>query len=394
MQYGPYSPSRLDVAVCGYAFHRLYVEPKTSLRKIESLPQARGSAMHLILADLTKEILQSPNPTFTDKKIRDLVASAITQHPAAAQEAGEILRMARGYLLNPPADLLPDAEVEQDFAVKLVGGEFRPCDYDDPEAYARGRADIKMISDDTSYGVIYDHKTQPNIEHADTFQMGFYAWLFFINEPYVDEVRTILHFARYGKYSKPYVWKRGEIRDIEDEIITRIQASEERTYWGPTPNDKCQYCPLIAECPAQEPYLERDAEGRPRPKKGSLKILGDTNKAVELFGVMTVFENLVTEIKRELRAHVEFSQAPIAIPGRRFGFVVKEKQIDWDFANKHQREEIYKIFEKYKVDPKHFMGFSQSFTGKIWQAELPALSRELNNVLRREDSTECRASKV
>lgn len=143
-----------------------------------------------------------------------------------------------------------------------------------------------------------------------------------------------------------------------------------------------------------EQYLERDNEGRLKPKKTSIKILGDTNKAVEIAGALNVLENLMSEMKKELRSHVEFSKSPIAIPGVRYGFVVKENVIDWDYANRHQREEMYRIFEKYKVDPRHFMGFSQTFSSKIWQAEKPRLAEELNAVLKRETKTEFRARKV
>lgn len=394
LKFGPYSPSRLDATNCGYAFERLYIDPNRPRRKVESLPQARGSAVHVILGRLTEELIKSDKPHFTEDSIRRLVAEAILQHPAAAEETKEILHMAKLYLTNPPEGLTADAEVEQDFAVRVENGQFVGCDYNDPLAFARGRADIKMISDDLTHAVIYDHKTQPNIEEADTFQLGFYAWLMFKNFPFLEEVKTVLHFARYGKYSKPYVWRREELAEVEDEIITRILMNEGRTEWSATPNKHCQYCPFMGECPALSQYLERDAEGRLRPRKTSIKIMGDTNKAVQIAGAITVLENLASEMKKELRSHVEISNAPIAIPGVRFGFVLKENVIDWDYVNKHQRKEVYDIFAKYKVDPRHFMGFSQTFSGKIWQAELPGLAKELNAIFKRDTKSEFRASKV
>lgn len=393
MKYGPYSPSRLDRAVCGYAFEREYINRDPSLRKIESLPQARGSAVHEVLGHLTEDLCRKKT-VFRDEEIRDLVTKAIVAHPAAVEETKEILRMARAYLLNPPDPLTDDAEVECSLAVKLDGGRFVECDYDDPQAYARGRIDIKMISDDLTHAIVYDHKTQPNMEEADTFQLGFYAWLLFKTHPFLQEIKTILHFARYGKYSQPYVWRREELVEIEDEILTRIGVNESRTDWSATPNKHCQYCPFMAECPALEPFLEKDSEGRVKPKKSAVKILGNTDKAVSVLGALTVIENLANEMKKELRAHVEASQSPVAIPGVWYGFEVKSDLIDWDYANKQQRREIYEIFERHKVDVRHFMGFSQTFTKKIWQAENPKLSADLNAVLKREHKTEFRARKV
>lgn len=393
LKFGPYSPSRLDTFTCGYAGYRQYIDPNRPKRKVESVPQARGSAVHEVLGRITMELAKG-NKVFTDAIIREWVSEAVVMHPAAAEETKEILHMARAYLLNPPDPLAPDAEVEQALAVRLEGGEFVECDYDDPSAYARGRIDIKMISEDLTHAVVYDHKTQPNMEEADTFQLGFYAWLIFKTHPFLQEIKTVLHFARYGKYSQPYIWKREELAEIEDEIITRVMINESRTDWSATPNKHCQYCPFMSECPAMEEYLERDNEGRLRPKKTSLKIMGDTNKAVEIAGALTVLENLMSEMKKELRAHVDVSNSPVAVPGVRWGYVVKENVIDWDYANRHQRDELYRIFEKHKVDPRHFMGFSQTFSSKIWQAEKPRLAEELNAVLRREHKSEFRSRKV
>ena len=103
--------------------------------------------------------------------------------------------MCHRYINRPPAILTTDAETELRFAVKFelddagnvvtyedpritrhykIPGKFDvegnqvweerpvirpkivPCDYNDPDALARGRADIMMISDDTTYAMVYD----------------------------------------------------------------------------------------------------------------------------------------------------------------------------------------------------------------------------------------------
>lgn len=397
MKLRPVSPSRLDTFLCRYAGYRQYVDPNRPQRKIESLPQARGSAVHEVLAKITEEICRNPSPVFTDDDIRTMVVEAIVAHPAAAEETREILDMARKYIMNPPEGLTKDALVEVALAVKLDGG-FVECGYDDPDAYARGRADIMMISEDLTHALIYDHKTQPNIEDADTFQLGFYAWLIFQNYPFLEEIHTVLHFAKYGKYSKPYVWRREDLEVIEDTILSRVQQIEADAPWTATPNKYCQYCPFMAECPAMEQYFERDASGGLKPKKSSIKILGDKDKAVEILGAITVFENLASEMKKELRAYVEATGTSVAIPGIRCGFVPKDNVVDWERANKHQRGDIYAVFEKHGVDPKHFMGFSQTFTGNLWESRKStaprALAKDLDAVLVRESKTEFRSRKV
>src|SRR5688572_25405175 len=108
--------------------------------------------------------------------------------------------MVNKYLKRPPAKLVKDATTEMRLAVKYEDGAFVECDYDDPEAFARGRADIMFISDDMSTAVVYDHKTQYNKEEADTFQMGFYAWVIAKQNPFLKEIHTVMHFVRFGDY--------------------------------------------------------------------------------------------------------------------------------------------------------------------------------------------------
>ena len=393
MGFGPYSPSKLDVAICPTRFFRHYLDPDRPKEKLESVPQARGSAVHLVLARITEELLKK-RTTFTDQDIRTWVAEAIGQHPAAAEETGDILRMAKKYLMNPPDFLPSDAQVEQALAVKHSDKGFIECGYDDPEAFARGRIDIWMVSDDLTEATIVDHKTQPNIEPADTFQMGFYAWMMSKIHPYLLKINTVLHFAQYGSYSKPHTWSREALAEIEDEILTRVMVNNSRTEWPAVANKFCDYCAFALECPIYERVVERDANGRLRPKATSIKILGDTNKAIQLAEEIKVLEQAASLRQKELRSHVEASGSPIAIPGIIFGFSAKPDVIDWDHANKHQRPVLYGIFEKHKVDPRHFMGFSQTFSSKIWQAEKPELAKELNAVLRRDTKSEFRARKV
>ena len=266
-------------------------------------------------------------------------------------------------------------------------GEFVQCDYDDPKAFARGRADILMISDDTTHALIYDHKTQPNVEEADTFQMGIYAWVISKIYPFLDEVHTVLHFARYGKYSEPYIWTKEDLARIEDELVTRIAIVEGRTEWTATPHGKCQYCPFMSECPALAEYISINPEnGEMTINSKDFKILGDTNKAVRMAGLLNVIEEITKEVKKELRNHVKLSESPIAIPGKIFEFRVDTK-IHWDKVNKALREDTYKVFKKHNIDPRDFMGFSQTFSTGVWRTGNEDLVKELSELFPRKNES-------
>jgi len=398
LKYGPYSPSRLDTAVCGYAFKKQYIEHDPQAKK-ENLPQARGSAVHEIYETITKKIIDCPSYVFSGDEVRQWVVDAINRHPAAYMETEAILEMAKLYIRKPPATLVSDAEVELKLAVKWViteaGTKFETCDYDDPQAFVRGKADILMISDDTTYAMVYDHKTQPNIEDADTFQLGVYSWLIWKRYPFLQEVRTVLHFARYGIYSQPYVWTQEQMLQIEEELITRVTIVENRTSWDAVPHSKCQYCNLMMECPAVREFFNVSEDGRIQVKAENLAILGNTGKAVKVAGMINIFEEMLKKAKSSLREYVKESGMAIAIPGKVYDFY-SDTSIDWDKVNKSAeiKEKAYAIFQKYGIDPKDFMGFSQTFSKPVWMLENEALVKELAETFPRKSSTEFSGKKA
>lgn len=397
LKYGPYSPSRLETATCGYAFRLQYIDiDKTKPKKLGSLPQERGSAVHEVLEQITKKMCENPHYSFTENEVRTWVVEAITKYPTAYIETQQVLDMARLYIARPPRMLTLNAETELRLAVKFCSTRqnFIECDYDDPDAFGRGRADIFMISDDTTIAYVIDHKTQANVEEADTFQMGFYAWVIWKIYPFLQEIRTILHFAKFGKYSQEYTWTIENLQRIEDELVTRVAIVEARTNWGPVPHKNCIYCEHIVECPALREYIEID-ENLPlgfRAKLDNLKILGDTNKAVKIAGAVYVAEQFLDEAKDQLKEHVK-NTSPVAIPGRVFMFKPSEK-VDWDKANKHQRDALYEVFQKHNVDPRSYMSFNQTASAAVWLESNPELVEDLKAILKTKISTTFSGHKV
>lgn len=412
-KHGPYSPSRLDTGTCGYAFYKQYIDPERSKLKKEGLAQARGSAVHEVFERVTKKMLEDPNYVFSEVEIRNWIVECINAHPAAYEEVESIVEMVKLYIRKPPAVLTSDAGIELRLAIKPVfnpdgswqsyedtmtvthpNGEqgvitvtrpkFVECSYDDPEAIARGRADIMLISDDTTTAIVYDHKTQPHVEEADTFQMGFYAWVISRVYPFLNEIQTVLHFARYGKYSEPYVWRPQDLLQIEDMFLTRASIIEGKQSWEATPHKNCQYCPLLATCPAMQEFITVDENGGFAVRGDNLAILGDAHKAAKIAGLINVIENVLKSAKGELREFVK-KVGPVAIPGRIYEFRAEEG-INWDKVNKI-RGEVFDVFDKYGVDPKQYMSFNQTASKHIWMSENEALVKDLAEVFPRKVST-------
>lgn len=412
LKYGPYSPSRLDTAACAYNFYNTYII-KPRPEKTEDLPQARGSAVHEINEKITARLKE--NLLVSDADLRTWTKEAVLAHPAAEQELEAIMEMGQLYLRRPPANLTPNSQIELKLAVKmlldengapvtytdLINGaevvrhEFEQCDYDDPQAFARGRADILTISDDTTKAYIIDHKTQPNIEDAETFQMGFYAWVILKIYPFLEEVHTTLNFSRYGTYSEPFVWTREDLYRIENQLLTRVDIIESRENWEiATANKNCQYCPFITKCPAMKEFIEVDPEsGAYTVKMNNFKILNDHRKALSLLSLYHVLGEAYTSIEREIKPFI-LANGALAISGVVYEFKGTEK-INWNIVNKPaMREKIYEIYAKHNIDPKSFMGFSETFSKSIWLTENPMLIKELAELFPRKVETRFSGSKI
>ena len=390
LKYGPYSSSRLETALCGFSFWNQYVNPDRSRERKDSLATARGSVVHEVFEKITARLKEGGN-TFSEAEVRSWVAEKVNEYPASYEEVGEILDMCQKYIRRPPRVLTEDAGIELRLAVKMVvkedgSYEFKECDYDDPEAFFRGRADILVISDDLTSALVYDHKTQPNVEEADTFQMGCYAWTIWKIHPYLTEIRTVLHFARYGSYSDPIVWTVEDLMKIEDQLLTRIEIVEARQNFDATPNKLCQYCPVMLKCPAVQEFLSIDEEtGDYSVLSNNFDCLGDTQKAVKLAGLSNVLAEMNNRAKKGLREHVKEFGA-VAIPGMTFEYRADIK-VNWDKINKKMRPEIYEIFDKHGVDPKDFMVFSQTASVAAFTHENQALVEELSEALPKKTTT-------
>ena len=408
LKYGPYSPSRLDVSTCGYRFFREYIK-KDVTKSADTTVQDRGSAVHEVLDYMTHKIKTNPDYNFEYNEIRQVVSNSVNRHPAAQKSIDIILKCAENYMRKPPKTLTDDAETELRLAIKYEDGEFKECSYTDENAFARGRADIMMISDDTTTALVYDHKTQLNIEAGDTFQMGFYAWVISKIYPFLREVDTILHFSQYGYYSKPTRWMvrmspedienmpEGEkencrsLMQVEECILAEIMVVESRTSFDPLPSNSCQYCPVISECPAilsKFDICEDIGNRHATPKKGTglIKEILDTHTAIEAAKTVHVLETYLKTLNKEISEYTKKTGTIVLPSGIAFGHRINMSH-DWDFLNKKGREEALKIFEEHKEDFKEYVGFSSTFSKKLLKNNNTALVAEIMKLLPEKGTT-------
>ena len=403
VKFGPYSPSRLETANCRYRFKKDYIDYEhTKKTREESEIQARGAAVHEVLERMTNCFKTNRQHSFSPQDIQTFIADAVKNHPSAYAQTDSILRCAEMYIKRPPSVLTDDASTELRLAIKRTESGYEECDYLDPEAFARGRADVMMISDDTTTALVYDHKTQMNIETADTFQMGFYAWVISKIYPFLREIHVVLHFAQYGYYSKPVKYlvkwneeqiaqlpeeERGQYKSlerIEEEILTRVAIIEGTEDWEPLPNNHCQYCSYVMECPLLVERFAVNDKGEMIPSNLP-SLVTDPESARKVACAVHVIDNYVSHLKKQLKTYT--SQNPPILLGDIFYGHKPSHGYDWDYLNKKGRADILKVFEKYNIDPADWMVFSSTGSKNLLKHKNSELLQAVKSVLPEKTTT-------
>lgn len=401
LKYGPYSPSRLETVYCPYLFYRSYVDPKRR-RDHESLPQARGSAAHLVFEEINKGLVDGK--TFNFEQIGNIVNNAVKQHPVSLEEVQEIKQMALLYLRRTPF-FRGDVEFEVKLAIKFerddkgniveytdnisIPGEerirpkFVECDYDDPDAVARGRADIKMISEDTTIGFIIDHKTQKGVVDGDTFQMGIYAWVMSICYPFLDQIETTLHFAALGIYGESVTWSKADLLKVEDHFLTLVHHIESEEEWKPRPGRACDYCPHYADCPMLNQeiiYTDPETKQERYANKIPTRFL-NAHDAIK-FAAHVKFLSEYTEAAKKALGKFVQEVGPIAISGAQYSCDVKQ-ELDYDRLNKDPTlyAKLEEICEEHGISIDSYKGFSKTFSEKIFYNENQAFVDKVLSIM-------------
>jgi len=387
LQYGPYSPSRLDTAICGYAFNKQYIKKERKKRHIsDGLPAARGSVVHEVFEQMNAQMLKG-DYAFNPNNVRKWVSDSINRYPAAYEDTETIMDCVSKYANNPPQNLPEDAEIELSLALDM---NMKECDYNSKEALIRGRADLLWFDDDFKVHIL-DYKTQPNIEEADTFQMGIYA-LTMARHYNLKEAYTSIYFARYGKYSKEHLWTEEALNNLEQTLLARIETVENRTEWIPTAHNGCQYCPFRTECPIFEGTFEvtdvNDKDAIVRAiDPDAFNVHNDIYRAQKLASILVQLEELAKLGKKNLQQFIKTYEQPVVSGNKAFMYKPKE-DFDWTYINKNTKDQVVATLNKYGVDATRYATFNKrSFTPVFLMEEKESMFKELQPYLPKKVST-------
>lgn len=150
--------------------------------------------------------------------------------------------------LTPVMKAITDMEGTKFCEMKLaVRQDLSACEFDDPEYWCRGIADLIIISPDQTKARGFDYKSG-NDRYADTDQLLLMALMLFAHYPTVQSVSSGLLFVLKGTVAKHRV-QRDQAEKLWwrwRERVARLEAAHANGYWPPKKSGLCKkYCPVV-----------------------------------------------------------------------------------------------------------------------------------------------------
>jgi len=141
-------------------------------------------------------------------------------------------------------DALVKGKTEIDVEVEMALNFARePCQFDSPEYWVRGIADLLMVEGDTAF--VVDYKTG-SAKYPDAKQLKLMALMTFAYKPQVQKVKGGLLFLLHDVFI-PAEYHRKDIDALWasfDPDLFRLKQSTETDHWLPNPTPLCGWCPV------------------------------------------------------------------------------------------------------------------------------------------------------
>ena len=362
IEYGPYSPSRIEVSSCPHRFYREYIAK--DVEEDKSKAANRGTVVHEMLEIITRGWINDTPLKGSD--VQKILPEKLAEHLITnAEDRKDIMRIVNAYIQNPPEGINDIVGTEENLALKFnqIGDnewELRECDWDDPNCFVRGKIDILQIKDNVA--TIIDHKTQLYIpKNLGTFQMGFYAWLVKKFYPFVKEVKTVLHFCHYNlnTYRGPFTWTEEDLNYIESEMMVAIKTIESIEEFKEIAGQYCVYCPVKSECPRLRKIAEKKMAIK-KAKNGPLLSAKMAQEHASAYHIMEENRKVMQSQLKDFTGEI----GPVVIPGMEYGYKVSEGY-EVPVENK---KKLFDLLSRLGVDVWKYLNYDIKGLGKdVWK---------------------------
>jgi len=147
-------------------------------------------------------------------------------------------------LLDNLIALKGDKHCELKMGVKVKEEMTVTCDFDDPEYWWHGIADLVVI--DGEKAISLDYKTSKNARYADTKQLDAVAVGLFLRFPKVDTIKSGLVFVVSEEFRHKTHKRENILNYIEgfEPTLERLSDTKASGVWNPISGPLCGWCPV------------------------------------------------------------------------------------------------------------------------------------------------------
>lgn len=152
--------------------------------------------------------------------------------------------------IKPMLDTLLAAPGTPLFEHKMaVTRDFEPCDFDAPEAWWRGIADLMILQPEERTALLVDYKTGKSARYADTDQLKLLALAIFAQFPEIDTVKAGLLFVVSKEFLQVEIYRKDAAQLWSPFVkhVGMLEQCQENDVWNPSPNFTCRnYCAVTS----------------------------------------------------------------------------------------------------------------------------------------------------
>ncbi len=152
--------------------------------------------------------------------------------------------------MTPMLEMLKNIEGDKHCEVKLgLTQDLQACDFDAPDVWWHGIADLVIINEAKQLAYSIDYKTSKSARYADTKQLDLVALGIFARFPNIVRVKSALAFVVSKEFVKAEHHADMKIKYIEKpaQDVARIEAAIKNGVWNPVQGPLCKFC-AVKDC--------------------------------------------------------------------------------------------------------------------------------------------------
>jgi CRISPR/Cas system-associated exonuclease Cas4 (RecB family) len=150
--------------------------------------------------------------------------------------------------LVPTLEMLAAIPGEKLCEVRLTR-DMKPCDFDAPDVWWHGIADLVIINEEKGLAHSVDYKTSKSARYADKKQLDLVAAAIFAKFPKIKKIKSALLFVVSKEFVKADHIQEQQLQYMAQVTpdVERIEAAIRTNVWNPITGPLCKFC-AVKQC--------------------------------------------------------------------------------------------------------------------------------------------------